>query len=71
LVVREKNDAVPAYTLPVPPAPLSASEGNHIPLKRISFKCINCPLDLCLNIAGQPPQLLFGFIRKFNVPVHV
>jgi hypothetical protein len=47
-----KNDAVSANTFPIPPAPLSAFEGDHIPLEWIDFEGINCPLDLRLDTTG-------------------
>jgi hypothetical protein len=70
-MVRNKKDAIPAYTLPVSPAPFSPFERDDIPPKRINFEFINCPFDLRLNVAGESLQLPFGFIGKFSVPIHV
>lgn len=56
-MVRHKNDAVPAYTFPIPASPPSPLERDHIPAKRVSFKIVNRPPHTLLDITRLCNQL--------------
>jgi hypothetical protein len=70
-VVRYKNDAVPAYTFPIPPLPALAFKRDDISAKGISFKLVNGPSNPSLDMTRKTCELTFCRIGKFSVPVHV
>ena len=66
-----KNDTVPANTFPVPPLPLTASQGDDIPQKRIISHLPQTCANERLLIRWEASKLSFGVSRQPDVPSHV
>lgn len=60
LMVWDKNNAVSAYTFPIPPLP-SAFEWKNIPLERVVLEVVNRPGYALLDIPRESLQLPFRF----------
>ena len=71
VMVRNKNDAVPANAFPVPPLPLAASEGDDIPPKRIIAHLPESLTDEGLLIRWEPSKLSCGVSCEPDGPRHV
>jgi hypothetical protein len=71
LVVERKNNAVPAYALPVPACQLPPFERDNVSMEWIGLKRINGTTKTPLDIAWNAGELPFGFVREFNAPRHV
>jgi hypothetical protein len=70
-MVQHKNNAVPAYTFPVPPLPPLALERDDISTEGSNFELVNGPSNPSLDITGKTFELTLCRIGKFSVPVHV
>ena len=58
--MRHKKDAVPANTFPIPPLPLTTSQGYDITPKRIIPHLTQTLTDKRLLIRWKPSKLSFG-----------
>jgi hypothetical protein len=71
VMVRNKNDAVPANAFPVPPLPLAASEGDDIPPQWIIAHLPESLTDEGLLIRWEPSKLPCGVSCEPDGPSHV
>jgi hypothetical protein len=70
-VLQQKNDAVPAYSFPVPPLPASAFEGNDIPAKGIGFEIVDGTCNAPLDLVRKTFELSLCLVGEFSVSVHL
>jgi hypothetical protein len=63
-----KNEAIPADALAVPPLPLFAPEGLYVALEWVCLHPVNGPSDQDLLMAGEGAELPRGRGGEFNRP---
>ena len=70
IVVRGKNDAVPAHAFSVSPLPASASKREDIATEWVRFQLVNGAYHALAERSWQASELSLSLAREFKAPVH-